>query len=74
MVNTPYDTKPEKYKKYRKATGSNILDSLFGAQGIKTDVSVKIAPGTIPIIIISVMVAVGAGILIAGAIQKAIKK
>ena len=60
-------------KKYKNATLSEALDQVVGAGGIKTDVSVKIAPATIPIVIGSVMVAVIAGILIAGAIQKKIK-
>jgi hypothetical protein len=61
-------------KKYKNATLSETLDNLVGAQGIKTDVSVKLNPATIPVLILSVMVAVTAGIIIAGAITKAIAK
>lgn len=60
--------------RYRNATLTDILSNLIGTEGIKTDVAVKLAPATIPIIIISVMVAVTAGIVIASAIQKAVKK
>jgi hypothetical protein len=60
-------------EKQKNATGAEILDNLIGTQGIKTDVAVTIKPATIPILIISIMFAVISGILIAGAIQKAIK-
>jgi hypothetical protein len=59
---------------FKNATLSETLDNLVGAQGIKTDVSVKLNPATIPVLILSVMVAVTAGIIIAGAITKAISK
>lgn len=64
---------PIKVKK-KNATGLDIIDNLVGTSGIKTDVSLKIAPATIPIIIVSVMIAVIAGIVIAGVIQKALKQ
>jgi hypothetical protein len=54
---------------------NTILSDIVGTEGIKTDVTVNIAPATIPILIGSVMVAVIAGILIAGAIgQMSFKK
>lgn len=57
--------------KYNNAT---FLDNLVGDKGFKADVAVEIKPATIPIVIGSVMVAVVAGILIAGLIQRAIAK
>lgn len=61
-------------KKYKNATFSETLDNLIGEKGIKTDVAVKIAPATIPIITLVVIVGVTAGILIAGGIQSLFKK
>ncbi len=61
-------------RKNRNASGLDILDQVIGDQGIKTDVSVKIAPATYPLIGLVVMVAIVGGILIATGIQKAIKK
>lgn len=59
--------------KYNNTLGET-LDNLIGAEGLKTDVAVKLNPTTIPVLIISIMVAVTAGIIIAGAITKAITK
>jgi len=61
-------------RKYNNATFSETLDNLIGEKGIKTDVAVKIAPATIPIITLVVIVGVTAGILIAGGIQSLFKK
>lgn len=55
--------------KYR----NTILTDVFSESGIKTDVSITIKPSTVPILVISIMVAVVAGIIVANAIQKAIK-
>lgn len=60
-------------KNYKNSIG-DTLDNLIGTQGIKTDVSVKLNPTTIPVLIGSVMVAVIAGIIIANAITKLITK
>jgi len=60
-------------KRYNNTLGET-LDNLIGAEGIKTDVAVKLNPTTIPILIISIMVGVISGIIIAGAITKAVKK
>lgn len=57
-----------------KNTILDDLGNIIGEEGIKTDVAMTIKPMAIPVIIISVMVAVVAGILIAGMIQKALKK
>ncbi|MFA6573709.1 MAG: hypothetical protein WCT13_06130 [Patescibacteria group bacterium] len=61
-------------KRYKNATFSETLDNLVGEKGLKTDVTVKIAPATIPIVTIIVIVGVTAGILIAGGIQSLFKK
>lgn len=62
-------------KKQRNADGVlDYLDKVIGEGGIKTDVAVKIPPATVAIIIVSVFIAVGGAILIAGAIKKSIQK
>jgi hypothetical protein len=60
-------------KKYNNSFGE-ALDNLIGTEGLKTDVAVKLNPTTIPILIVSIMVGVIAGIIIAGAITKSINK
>jgi hypothetical protein len=59
--------------KTQERYNNSIIDDVIGDKGIKTDVAITIKPVTIPVIIISVMVAVIGGILIAGFIQKKIK-
>lgn len=60
--------------KKRNATGIDFIDKIVGEEGIKTDVAVKIAPGTIPIIVLAILVGVTGSILLAGAIKKAVQK
>ncbi len=60
--------------KYRKATGIGVIDNIIGDKGVKTDVSVKIPFTTVPILVVSIIIAVAAGILIAGAAKKAMSK
>ena len=61
-------------KKYRNATIGELLGNVVGEEGIKTDVSVKLAPITIPIITIAIIVAIIIGGLAKDAISKAIAK
>jgi len=60
--------------KYKNATLLDNLGNLIGSEGIKTDVAITIEPATVPILIGSILIAVVAGILIAGAIQSIFKK
>lgn len=60
-------------KQYRNGI-EDTLGNLIGDKGLKTDVTVKVAPSTYPLIGAVVMVAIIAGILIAGFISNAIKK
>lgn len=61
-------------KNYKNATLAETLSNLVGEKGIKTDVAVKIAPATIPILILSSVVAIIIGILVSNAIMKAVGK
>lgn len=60
-------------KKYKNATLAETLGNIVGEEGIKTDVAVKIAPATIGILIVLIPVTVALGIIIAGAVQRALK-
>jgi hypothetical protein len=60
-------------KKYKNATLAETLGNIVGEQGIKTDVAVKIAPATVGILIVLIPVTVALGIIIAGAVQRALK-
>lgn len=69
-----YLTMQNNLKRQRNATGIDFIDKIVGEEGIKTDVAVKIAPTTIPIIVISIFIAVTGAILVAGAVKKAVQK
>jgi hypothetical protein len=58
------------FDKYRNA--SDLLSQLVGEQGIKADVAVKLAPATIPILVISIVIAIIIGTISANAIMKRI--
>jgi hypothetical protein len=57
----------------RNAAG-DIIDKLIGEEGLKTDVSVKLTPSTIPILLLVIVVGVTGSILLANLIQKTLKK
>jgi hypothetical protein len=61
-----------KEDKYRNAGGTDLLSQLVGEQGIKADVAVKLAPATIPILVISIVIAIIIGTISANAIMKRI--
>lgn len=61
-------------KKYKNATIGDILGNVVGSEGIKTDVAIKLAPITIPILILSIIGAIIIGGLAKDAISKAIAK
>lgn len=60
-------------RKYKNATLAETLGNIVGEQGIKTDVAVKIAPATVGILIVIIPITVALGIIIAGAVQRALK-
>ncbi len=59
--------------KHRNAAG-DLLSQLIGEEGIKADVAVKLAPATIPILVISIVIAIIIGTISANAIMKAVAK
>ena len=59
-------------RNYKNATLADTLGNIFGDEGIKADVAVKIAPATIPIIIVSIVAAIIIGSIASKAIMNAI--
>lgn len=61
-------------RKYRNASAiGDLLGNVIGEEGIKTDVQVKLAPITIPVIALAIIFGVIVGGLAKDAISKAIK-
>lgn len=60
-------------RKYKNSI-TDTLNNLVGAGGIKTDVSITVPIQAAAVLSLSVLVAVVAGILIAGAVSRSFKK
>ena len=60
-------------RRYKNSLG-DTLNNLIGSDGVKTDVSINVPIQAAAILTASVLVAVVAAILIAGAVNRAFKK
>lgn len=60
-------------EKQKNAVG-DLINKIIGEEGIKTDVAIALAPATVPLIILAILVGVTSSILLAAAIKKAIDK
>jgi hypothetical protein len=58
--------------KFKNSLGDDIAN-LIGTEGLRTDVSIKLDPTTIAIMLLVIPVTVAAGIMLAGAITKKLR-
>lgn len=71
MITRPMRTMRQ--RKNRNAIG-DVLGNVIGEKGVKTDVSVKLTPSTVPLLMVTIIISVAAAILLAGAAKKAMGK
>jgi hypothetical protein len=61
-------------KNYKNATLNEILNNVVGKEGIKTDIAFSFTPLQAIVATVILIGSVTIGIILAGAIQKAVKK